>query len=73
MSALSDAEQEDTSAIEALLRALNDPDPQVVIAALDSLEWIGDSSMIPYITPLLQHPNADVRSAAEITISFLGG
>jgi HEAT repeat protein len=42
-----------------------------VIAALDSIEWIGDASMIPEITPLLQHPNAEVRGAAEDTIGFI--
>jgi hypothetical protein len=71
VSALSDADQENTAARGALLGALSDPDPQVVIAALDSIEWIGDASMIPEITPLLQHPNAEVRGAAEITISFI--
>jgi len=73
LSALSDADQEDTAARGALLGALSDPDPQVVIIALDSIEWIGDASMIPEIKPLLQDPNADVRSAAQITIDFLGG
>jgi hypothetical protein len=72
VSALSDSPQEDTAARGALLGALSDPDPQVVIAALDSIEWIGDASMIPEITPLLQHPNAEVRDAAEDTISFIG-
>ena len=39
--------------------------------ALDSIEWIGDASMIPDITPLLQHPNAEVREAAENSIYYL--
>jgi hypothetical protein len=73
LSALSDAPQEDTAARGALLGALSDPDPQVVIVALDSIEWIGDASMIPDIRPLLQHPNAGVRDATIVTISFLGG
>jgi HEAT repeat protein len=71
VSALSDSSQEDNAARGALLGALSDPDPQVVIAALDSIEWIGDASMIPEITPLLQHPNAEVRGAAEDTIGFI--
>jgi len=73
LSALGDAPQEDTTARGALLGALSDPDPQVVLAALDSIEWIGDTSMVPDITPLLQHPNAEVRDAAETTIIFIGG
>jgi len=72
VSALGDAPEEDTAARDALIRALRDPDAQVVIAALNSIEWIGDASMIPYITPLLEHPNAAVRAAAEITIEILG-
>jgi hypothetical protein len=73
LSALSDADQEDMAARGALLGALSDPDPEVVIVALDSIEWIGDASMIPEIRPLLQHENAGVRIATEVTISFLGG
>ena len=71
VSALGDASEEDTAALGALISALSDPDPQVVIAALDSIEWIGDASMIPDITPLLQHPNAEVREAAEASIYYL--
>jgi HEAT repeat protein len=58
-------------ALGALAGALGDPDPEVVMAALDSIEWVGDSSMIPEITPLLDHPNADVRDAAGLTIYLL--
>jgi hypothetical protein len=73
LSALSDADQEDTAARGALLGALSDPDPEVVRAALDSIEWIGDASMVSEITPLLQHWDAGVRDDAETTISFIGG
>jgi hypothetical protein len=71
VSALSDASEEDTAALGALVGALGDADPQVVIAALDSLEWVGDASVIPDITPLLEHPNAEVREAAEDSIYYL--
>jgi len=71
VSALSDASEEDTAALGALVGALGDADPQVVIAALNSLEWIGDASVIPYITPLLEDPNAGVREAAENSIYYL--
>jgi hypothetical protein len=71
VSALSDAEAQDPVALGALAGALGDPDPEVVMAALDSIEWVGDSSMIPEITPLLDHPNADVRDAAGLTIYLL--
>jgi HEAT repeat protein len=71
VSALSDASEEDTAALGALVGALGDADPQVVIAALDSLEWVGDASVISDITPLLEHPNAEVREAAEDSIYYL--
>jgi hypothetical protein len=71
VSALSDADEEDTAALGALVAALGDPNPQVVIAALDSIEWIGDASSVPDITPLLNHSNAEVREAAAITIGIL--
>jgi len=71
VSALSDAPEENAAALGALVDALGDGDPQVVIAALDSIEWIGDASLIPAITPLLEHPNAEVREAAETSIYYL--
>jgi HEAT repeats/HEAT repeat len=71
VSALSDASKEDTAALDALIRTLGDPDPQVVIAALDSIEWVADASVIPHILPLLDHPNAEVREAAANCIYFL--
>jgi hypothetical protein len=71
VSALSDASEQDTAALGALVGALGDPDPIVVIAALDSIEWIGDASAIPHIKPLLEHPNAEVRVAAADSIYFL--
>jgi hypothetical protein len=71
VSALSDASEEDSVALGALLGALGDSDPQVVIAALDSIEWVGDASAIPNIEPLLEHPNAEVREAAGNAIESL--
>ena len=44
---------------------------EVVIAALDSLEFVGDSSIIPELTPLLKHPDPDVQEAAASAIEFL--
>lgn len=55
----------------ALLEALGDPDPQVVIAALDSLQWVDDPSVLPEVREVLDHPNADVREAASETVSWL--
>ncbi len=55
----------------ALVAALGDPDPQVVIAALDSLQWVEDPSVIPDVREVLDHPNVEVREAASETMSWL--
>jgi hypothetical protein len=58
-------------ATRALLDALADPDPQVVVSALDGLEFAGDESVIPLLEPLLEHRDATVRTAAAEAIDFL--
>ncbi len=55
----------------ALVAALGDPDPQVVIAALDSLQWVDDPSVIAEVRQAQGHPNAEVREAASETVSWL--
>jgi hypothetical protein len=61
----------DVGAVQPLLRALDDPDPNVVIATLDALEFVGDASTIPHLTPLLEHKNAEVRERTVEAIEFL--
>ena len=58
-------------ATTALLDSLADPSPQVVIAALEALEFSGDRSMLPRIEPLANHPNPAVREAANSTLDSL--
>ena len=58
-------------ATTALLDSLADPSPQVVIAALEALEFAGDHSLIARIEPLANHPNAAVREAANSTLETL--
>lgn len=55
----------------ALVAALNDRDPQVVMAALDSLQWLDDPSTLPDVKALLDHPNAEVRATAAETVNWL--
>jgi HEAT repeat protein len=55
----------------ALVAALNDRDPQVVLAALDSLQWLDDPSVIPDVKALLDHSSVDVRAAAAETVDWL--
>ncbi len=58
-------------ATTALLDSLADPSPQVVIAALEALEFAGDHSLIARIEPLANHPNPAVREAANSTLESL--
>jgi hypothetical protein len=58
-------------AVGALLGASHDPDPRVVVSALEALEFIGDATLIPTLTPLLQHRDDQVRAAAQRTIQSL--
>jgi HEAT repeat protein len=58
-------------ATAGLVSALDDPDPGVLIEAIDALELSGDSAVIGSLEKLLQHPDAQVREAAEDAIEFL--
>jgi hypothetical protein len=62
---------EDPKAVGALLRALHDPEPEVVITALDALEFAGDHTVIPELGFLLEHPDPDVRDATADAIWWL--
>jgi hypothetical protein len=71
VSALGGADTGDPVALGALIGSLGDPDPEVLIPTLESLQWVANSSVISEITPLLDHPNEDVRDTAGITIELL--
>jgi HEAT repeat protein len=58
------------AAVRALLRALNDPDPAVVIEAIDGLEWTADASVIPDMQFLLDHPSGEVRERTVEAIEW---
>jgi HEAT repeat protein len=58
-------------AANALVAALRDPEIPVVLAALESLEWVGDETLISELRPLLDHPSAEVRERAAETITGL--
>lgn len=61
----------DVGAVRPLLGALDDPDPRVVLAALESLEILGDESIVPEISRLDRHPDPAVRARAQEAIGFL--
>jgi hypothetical protein len=58
-------------AVRALVRALRDPDPDVVVASLDALDWIGEATVAPELEFLLEDPVPRVREAAAETIESL--
>ena len=64
-------QSKDPRAFDALVRALQDNDPRVVEEVIDALWYVDNSNAVPYLQPMLNHPNSDVRSAAESAISDL--
>lgn len=62
---------EDPRAVDTLIMGLNDADPNVLVEVIDSLDFLDDRSAIPYLQPLLDHPDEDVRDAAESAIESL--
>jgi hypothetical protein len=59
------------SAVAGLVRALDDPDPRVVVAAIHGLENAGDDSVVPELEPLLQHRDDRVRTVAAAALELL--
>lgn len=60
------------SAVRALVDALDDPDPDVLIEVIDSLEFAGDQSISPEIESLLSHSDPRVRQAAADALIYFG-
>ena len=64
-------ESDDPRAFDTLIMGLDDTDPKVLVEVIDSLDYLDDRSAIPYLQPLLDHPDEDVRDAAESAIESL--
>ena len=56
-------------AVPPLRKALNDDQPEIVIAAIGSLSQLGDATTIPAITALKSHPDPRVQEAASRALS----
>ncbi|MEE3327710.1 MAG: HEAT repeat domain-containing protein [Myxococcota bacterium] len=56
-------------AVPPLREALNDDQPEIVVAAIGSLSQLGDATTIPAITALKNHPDAKVQEAAKAALS----
>ena len=59
--------------VNALVDALNDPNPMVVVEVIDSLEFACDESCTPQLAPLLGHTDRRVREAAAEAMDYLSG
>jgi len=59
---------EDPRAVDILIVALNDEDLEVVEEAIDALWFLGDERAIPYLLPLQEHPNEEIRETAVYAI-----
>ena len=65
-------EEDSDMSREALYRALADPSPAVVRAAIDSLDIVGNESSIPQLEQIAsQHPDPEVRELARESAEFL--
>lgn len=62
---------ESERAIHALVDALRDPDPRVILNAVESLEMAADEAVIPDLEAIRDHPDAAVRQAVAEAIEFL--
>jgi HEAT repeat protein len=69
--ALTLGDSDDPKALDALVMALQDEDPRVLEEVIDALAYTGNRSTIPYLQPFLNHPDEDVRDAAESAIDDL--
>ncbi len=64
-------EGESFAALKGVIDALQDPDSDVVVAAIDSVEFAGDSSNVRDLEPLLTHYDQRVARAAAKAIEYL--
>jgi hypothetical protein len=64
-------EEDSPAAIAALSIALRDSDSEVVLRAIEILEFEAGAWLIPELERLLSHPDEEVREAAQDAIEFL--
>jgi hypothetical protein len=58
-------DSDDPRAVKALITGLGDKDPAVLVEVIEALEYADDSRAIPRLKPLVDHPDENVRMAAE--------
>lgn len=61
-------DSKDPKAFQALIMALQDENPEVLVEVMSALTYIENRRALPYLQPFLDHPDEDVRDAAESSI-----
>ena len=54
-----------------MIESLDDPDPAVVRKTIEGLEMVGDESLAARLEDLSQHPDPEVRAAAQEAAEML--
>ncbi len=62
---------ESITSVRALVAALDDPEKEVVLEAIDGLSFVGDPGAIPDLKKKLSDPDPEVVEAAQDAIEFL--
>jgi hypothetical protein len=62
---------DDPMAIEALVKCLQDENPDVIVECIKSLDFLGDETTVQYLIPMLTHSDGNVRTAAAEAIKSL--
>ncbi len=58
-------------AVRGLIDALGDAEPEVVLRAIEALEFEGDESVVPNLEPLLDHRDLAIREATRDALESL--
>ena len=61
-------ESDDPGAVDVLILGLDNEDPEVLEEVIDGLWFIGDRRAYSHLQRMLEHPNEDVRDAAEYAL-----
>jgi hypothetical protein len=64
-------EAETLTEVDALIRALGDPDRRVVLEAIDALEFTDDESVADDLEPLTRHSDPEIAEAASDARCFI--
>jgi HEAT repeat protein len=61
-------ESDDPGAVDVLIPGLDVEDPEVLMEVIEALWFIEDRRAVPHLQGLLDHPNEQVREAAEFAL-----